>query len=188
MKRSEPQEVLAQTRTLVMQLQSGDQEALQPLMKRTYDRAYRLAVAICRDRHLAEDVVQEAFLSVFRSIHQLRDPLAFQTWLARIVDNRCRKVMGKRRSVILDEEEREKVADKTSTDGLERKVAGRMNLNQAMEQLTDQHRQVLTLREVMGYTYDEIADILQVPLGTVRSRLAGARRNLAALLQGENRS
>jgi RNA polymerase sigma factor (sigma-70 family) len=185
-KRSEPQEILAQTKTLVLQLQSGDEQALQPLMKRTHDRAYRLALAICRDRHLAEDVVQEAFLSVFRSIHQLREPLAFQTWLARIVDNKCRKVMGKRRSLILDQEERERAADKTSTDGLERRVAGRLNLNQAMEQLSEAHRQALTLREVMGYTYDEIADILQVPVGTVRSRLAGARRNLAAIIQGDS--
>lgn len=179
---------MTQTKTLVLQLQSGDEQALQPLMKRTYDRAYRLAVAICRDRHLAEDVVQESFLSVFRSIHQLRDPLAFQTWLARIVDNRCRKVMGKRRSLLLDEEEKAKKAPRKATDGLERRVAGRLNLEQALDQLSEQHRQAITLREVMGYTYDEMADILEVPVGTVRSRLAGARRNLASILRGETNS
>lgn len=187
MKRSESPEVLAQTKTLVLRLQAGEETALHPLMERTRDRAFRLAMAICRDRHLAEDVLQESYLSVFRSIHQLRDPLAFQTWLARIVDNRCRKIMGKRRSLIMDEEERNKAAGDPSTGGLERKVAGRMNLEQAMQELTEKDRQVLTLREMMGYTYDELSAILEIPVGTVRSRIANARRRLAAALQGQEK-
>ncbi len=179
-------ETLAHTRTLVLQLQSGQADAFQGLMERTRERAFRLAMCICRDRHLAEDIVQEAYLSVYRSIHQLREPLAFQTWLARIIDNRSRQVMGKRRSIVMDEEQRRQAAGDPATTGLARKVAGRMNLQDAMDRLTEYDRQIITLREVMGYTYDEIAEILEVPVGTVRSRLANARRRLAGLLQGDN--
>ncbi len=165
-----------EVRRLVLRLQDGDRSAFETLVERTQRSAYRLGYSVSQDHHLCQDAVQDAYMSVLQNIRQLRDPNAFTTWFTRIVVNRCKKLLKQKRPQSLTEViEQEKGP---STDGLEEKTGRRLQLKTALLKLTDTDRTILSLREVQGYSYDEISTILDIPMGTVKSRVANARRRL----------
>lgn len=165
-----------EVRRLVLRLQDGDAEAFEPLVARTQRSAYRLSYSVAQDHHLCQDAVQDAYLSVLQNIRQLRDPGAFTTWFTRIVINRCKKLLKQKRPQSLSEVV--EAGQGPSTDGLEEKTGRRLQLKKALLRLTDTDRTILSLREVQGYSYEEIAEILDIPMGTVKSRVANARRRL----------
>ena len=170
---SQPREEL---RRLVLRLQDGDQSAFESLVEKTQQSAYRLTFSMAQDHHLCQDAIQDAYVTVLQSIRQLRNPAAFTTWFSRIVINRCKRLLKTRRPSSLDD-----IVEKgqgPSTDGLEEKTGRRLQLKKAMRQLTDTDRTIISLREVQGYSYEEIAEILDIPMGTVKSRIANARRRL----------
>lgn len=162
-------------RRLVLRLQDGDRTAFESLVAQTQNSAYRLGYSVSQDHHLCQDAVQDAYISVLKNIRQLRDPRAFTTWFTRIVINRCKRLLRQKRPQSLTE-----VGEKEgpSTDGLEEKATRRIHLSRALLKLTDTDRTILSLREVQGFSYEEIAQILDIPLGTVKSRVANARRRL----------
>ncbi|HXE73394.1 MAG TPA: sigma factor, partial [Candidatus Nitrosotenuis sp.] len=88
---------------LVRRLQDGDPAALEPFIRETQGVAWRLAYSYLQDRHCCEDALQEVYLAVYRHIGQLRDPRAVHTWLCRIVANRCRRLLRRRRADSLEE-------------------------------------------------------------------------------------
>lgn len=139
--------------------------------------AFRLAYSLLGDRHQSEDVVQDVYLTVFQSIRQLRDLDAFRTWFGRIISNRCKRLLRGRRPIPLAEVV--EAGKDPSTDGLEEKAGRRLELRKALERVTDTDRTILTLREVMQFSYEEMAEVLDISVGTVKSRLANARRRLA---------
>lgn len=168
---------------LVRRMQDGDGAALELFIAETQGPAWKLAFSLLRDRHRAEDCLQDVYFTVHRTVGQLRDPLAAQTWLLRIVTHRCRKLLARGRPAdSLDE-----LAEEGREPGIpDPAVAAqeRLGLRQALERLGPQDREVLTLRETMQLSYGEIADALKVPLGTVRSRLAKARLRFVQALTG----
>lgn len=151
------------------------------------DAAYRLAVALTRSRVDAEDVVQEAMLRAFRSIDTLRDGESCG-WLLAIVRN-CfltgRARLRKRAAISApEEEERMANAPIDSAEQPENLSLGgerRRMLSGLIANLSEEHREILVLREVEDLSYREIADLAAVPIGTVMSRLARARSALRAL-------
>jgi RNA polymerase sigma-70 factor (ECF subfamily) len=165
-----------EVRRLVLRLQDGDRTAFEALVARTQRSAYRLGYSVAQDHHLCQDAVQDAYISVLQNIRQLRDPSAFTTWFTRIVINRCKKLLKQKRPQSLTEVVEQ--GKGPSTDGLEEKTGRRLQLKKALLRLTDTDRTMLGLREVQGYSYEEIAEILDIPLGTVKSRVANARRRL----------
>lgn len=165
-----------EVRRLVLRLQDGDRAAFERLVERTQDSAYRLSYSLAQDHHLCQDAVQDAYISVLRNIQQLRDPSAFSTWFTRIVLNRCKKLLKQKRPQSLAELVEQ--GEGPSTNGLEEKTGRRLQLRKALLRLTDTDRTILSLREVQGYSYEEISEILDIPLGTVKSRVANARRRL----------
>lgn len=165
-----------EVRRLVLRLQDGDLAAFEPLVARTQRSAYRLGYSVAQDHHLCQDAVQDAYISVLQNIRQLRDPSTFTTWFTRIVVNRCKKLLKQKRPQSLDEVVEQ--GQGPSTDGLEEKAGRRLQLKKAILRLTDTDRTILALREVQGYTYEEIAEMLDIPMGTVKSRVANARRRL----------
>jgi RNA polymerase sigma factor (sigma-70 family) len=163
-------------RRLVLRLQDGDRSAFEQLVSHTQGSAFRLGYSVSQDYHLCQDAVQDAYISVLKNIRQLRDPRAFTTWFTRIVINRCKRLLKQKRPQSLTE-----VVEQNkdpSTDGLEEKTGRRMQLSKALLKLTDTDRTILSLREVQGYSYEEISEILDIPMGTVKSRVANARRRL----------
>jgi RNA polymerase sigma factor (sigma-70 family) len=170
---------------LVRRMQDGDGQALECFIQETQQVAWRLAFSLLRDRHRAEDCLQDVYFSVYRSVHQLRDPYAAQTWLLRIVTHRCRRLLRSRPAASL-EELAESGVEPAAPDPTE-KTRERLGMEQALARLGPQDREVLTLREMMQLSYEEIAQGLQIPLGTVRSRLAKARQRFVQALTGKGR-
>ncbi|HEY4001789.1 MAG TPA: RNA polymerase sigma factor [Candidatus Xenobia bacterium] len=162
---------------LIRRLQDGDVKALEPLIRQTERLGMGLAMARLGHRQTAEDVLQDAFLTVFQEIGRLREPAAFRTWFCRIVENRCRRL---RRRPLPDPLE----DDGLAVSGGNTDLLRRLDLQRAMRLLPEEDRSLLFLREVQSMSYDELAVTLGVPLGTVKSRLAEARRRLLAAWNG----
>ncbi len=151
-------------------------------------RVYGICYHMMGNREDALDCAQEAMLRAFRAFETFRQDARFSTWLSRIATNVCLDALRKRRDVVsLEAAREEKGFDPPDpTPGayarLEEKERRRL-LRQAMEQLPLEMRQVIVLREMEGMAYDEIAQALNLPLGTVKSKVSRAREKLCAILQ-----
>ena len=149
----------------------GDERAIRWILSRYRDRVVRLAAHVLHNSREAEDVAQEAFVKAFRQIAQFRGESGFYAWLYRIVINLC-----------LDRMRRKCASSETPLDGTMPSLIAttpdiekRLAVEQVLNSLTPPMRAALVLREVEGLEYAEIAAVLQIPVGTVRSRLNTAR-------------
>ncbi len=145
--------------------------------------AFRVALGVLHNREDAEDVVQEAMVRAYRNFHRLRDRERFRSWLARIA---WRLALDRRRSSLRRERRELAAADPPASPSLE-DLAVRSefqeHLHRAMEELPEKLRLALVLAAVEGYNMREVAGLLGVPEGTVRSRLHAARKRLAERLR-----
>ncbi|MEK7705075.1 MAG: sigma-70 family RNA polymerase sigma factor [Myxococcota bacterium] len=181
---------------LVERACAGSEAAFSELVARYYRRALRVAFGLVKDRHDAEDVVQDAFARVHRRLGEFEGNSAFYTWLYRIVVNlsidTLRRHRRERRVDIEDESARDAIStgselwpryDSTRpAQEAERRELGRQ-LAVALGGLPEIHQAVILLRELEGLSYEEIARTLRIKKGTVMSRLFHARRGLQTLLQ-----
>jgi RNA polymerase sigma-70 factor (ECF subfamily) len=149
------------------------------------DAAYNLARFLMRNDHDAEDVVQEASLRAFRFFDNFRGENS-RAWFLRIVRNTSFTVLKKNRpdemNIAFDEELHGGQTPPMDTGVALDRAQDRQTVRAAIEQLAPEFREAITLRELEGASYKEIADIAGVPIGTVMSRLARARRNLQEIL------
>jgi len=180
----------------VERARDGDHDAFRVLVERYQARLFRLALRVLRDEEQARDAVQDAFLKIYRSLGRFEGRSSFYTWAYRLVVNQCLDARRRDRSdrhVPYEEDQRpDSVAAGGSglagalplpEDELERaELRGR--LQGAIDGLPDEARRTFLLREVDGLSYAEIAAALEIPKGTVMSRLHYARRRLRAALQG----
>lgn len=175
----------------VARARKGDHAAFRELVERTQGRAYGLALRVLRDEEMARDVVQDAFLKAYGSLDRFEGRSSFYTWLYRIVMNLCldrkRRDRGSRRVEWSEEVEHELPADPEDPSQPEPHLAMergelRAQLLGAIAQLPDDARRTLELREIDGLSYQEIAQCLGVPKGTVMSRLHYARRRVRQAL------
>jgi RNA polymerase sigma-70 factor (ECF subfamily) len=169
-----------QERRLVREVQGGSAEALEELFRREWPRAYRAAYLVVHDAAAAEDIAQEAFLAAVRAIHSFDRRRPFGPWMHRIVVNRAIDVTRARtlrREVdALAAESAEAPADPPSTPFSGEVVA-------ALAELSPEHRAVVVLRFVFDYTPGEIAHALDMPRGTVNSRLRRALDRLGEVIE-----
>jgi len=172
-------------RELVARMRGGDAEALRLLMERYQQRVFALIFGIVRDRHEVEDVAQEVFLKVFMRISAFDGRSRFYTWLYRVAANAAKDHLKKRirrPAVPLDED-----AGIPDTAGGPRERAAtredRRMVREAIASLPPRYREVLALRELEGFTYNEIAGVLRLSMGTVESRLHRARARLKRRLE-----
>lgn len=178
---------------------NGDHDAFRLLVERYQGRAYRLALRVLRDEESARDAVQEAFLKAYRSLDRFEGRSSFYTWFYRIVMNLCLDAKRRQpagRTVEWDEQVAMQTPTATGLDAVDpdyQRATGpsgeleraelRDALRRAIEQLPDDARRTLLLREVDGLSYAEIAEALDIPKGTVMSRLHHARRRVRAVLE-----
>ena len=156
---------------LVAACAAGRPEAFRELLARYRRSAVTLAYQMLGNAEDAEDVAQEAFVRVFEAIPRFRGQAAFPTWLYRIVTNLCLGSRRRRRVTVgLDAVREPRAADSPS-----RSVTEGLLARQVMAAMPADRRAILLLREQEGLSYREIADALDLPLGTVRSRLSKAR-------------
>ena len=173
-------------RSLVVRAKTGDREAFSLLITYNIQRVYRAAFAIMKNRDDAEDIAQETFVRAYQSISRFDEARPLFPWLYRIARilslNRIQRV-GKRETAIPDFDY---LSD--SSAGPEDSVIAteeRDRVRDAVRRLPEQHRRIIELSHFQECSYREIADILDVPMGTVMSRLYNARRKLRELLETE---
>jgi RNA polymerase sigma-70 factor (ECF subfamily) len=183
---------------LVRRVQEGDRAAFRRLFDLHHRKAYAVAFGVLKHRQDALDVVQEAFVKVHKNLGNFQGTSSFYTWLYRIVmnlaiDHLRRRKIG--RNVEYDDAVL-KDGDAAADDGIlprmldanPRKAVIRRELLAKMEAalaaLPEYHRQVILLREVEGLSYEEMAEALDVPKGTIMSRLFHARKKMQTALQG----
>jgi RNA polymerase sigma-70 factor, ECF subfamily len=170
------EETPVEERAWIRRCQQGDEQAFRDLLRRYRGQAVWLAAQILHDRTEAEDVVQEAFLQVFRSIRKFRGDSSFYSWLYRIVVNLC---LSRTRRV---SSQTTSLRDESPAGvGSAPRWELRLEIEALLAQLGDELRTTLLLREVVGLSYAEIATELDIPIGTVRSRLSAARQQFREL-------
>lgn len=179
---------------LVERVQAGDKQAYGLLVAKYQRKLLRLVSRLVRDPAEAEDVAQEAFIKAYRALPGFRGESAFYTWLYRIGVNTAKNWLvanGRRAptSTGLDNEEAEDYGESDllqDVDTPERLLMSKQigdTVNAAMEKLPDELRTAITLREVDGLSYEEIAQVMDCPIGTVRSRIFRAREAIAEKLR-----
>ena len=168
---------------LVVRAAAGDREAFASLAASHVDRCYALAYRILRDPHRAQDASQQALLGAWRDLPTLRDPERFDAWLHRLVVHACyAEARGTRRW----NSARVRVLPLSDVDpDPASSVADRQLLEDAFGRLSPEHRAVVVLHHHLGYPLTEIAATLGVPVGTARSRLHYAVRQLRTVLDAD---
>ncbi|HEU4921171.1 MAG TPA: RNA polymerase sigma factor [Candidatus Limnocylindrales bacterium] len=172
-------------RDLVEAAQRGDQGAFVDLVRSHGDGLFRLAHRILRDVDRAEDALQDALVIAWRDLRDLRDPDRFDAWARRLLTNVCidHARRDRRRATNL----RVLPVERAAADDLAG-IADRELLERAFRRLTPEERAILVLRHYLGYEPSEIAEVLGVPGGTVRSRLHHAHRAMRAALDADARA
>lgn len=182
---------------LIERVKRGDTKAFEMLVVKYQRRIERLIGRMVRDVDLVADLAQETFIRAYRAIPQFRGESAFYTWLYRIAVNTAKKALVelKRDPLVVessrlsgdDDDETSRVENEL-TDGetpeavlASREIAAVVNA--AIEALSDDLRQAITLREIEGLSYEEIATVMNCPIGTVRSRIFRAREAIAERLR-----
>jgi RNA polymerase sigma-70 factor, ECF subfamily len=175
---------------LAVRAAAGDRAAFEALVLRYQSRVYRLVRILAGDLPDAEDLTQETFIRAYRAIGGFRRDSTFRTWLHRIAVNATWSHLARRRQgVSLETLESDSDADVAASDvaacgdDLESALIRRQAIDRALATLSTEARLVITLRDIHGLEYREIATLTGVPIGTVESRLFRARRRLRPLLQ-----
>ena len=184
--------------SLVRRVQRGDKAAFDTLVLKYQHRVLKLVQRFIRDPHQAEDVTQEAFIKAYRALPAFRGDSAFYTWLYRIAINTAKNalVATKRRPMDynLDMQDPEqydlhaKLKDPDTPEGLLLTEEIRQTVNRAIDELPEDLRTAIVLRELEGLSYEDIARTMDCPVGTVRSRIFRAReaidRRLSQVFDG----
>ena len=188
---------MSSEKVLVQQAKAGDRNAFAALVSAYETKIYNLALRYLGNREDAMDASQEVFLRVFRFLPGFQEESGFSTWIYRIGVNVCKDMLAKQsrrneQSLEVEDEDDEQrtmeLADHRYTpEQIVENAELRSVLSEAIAALPDQQREVIVLRDIQGLSYDEIANVLSLEPGTVKSRLSRARENLRKkLLQNGN--
>ena len=170
---------------LVERARDGDDIAFEQLIDLDGDRCYAIAYRILRDAERAQDAVQQAFILAWRDLPRLRDPERFGPWLYRLLINACYEELRRHRRWTT--QIRVLPADGPGGPDPTISVDDRDTLDRAFRRLTPEHRAVFVLHHHAGLPLAEIAAVVGVPLGTVKSRLHHATRALRAAIAADSR-
>ena len=179
---------------LVRRFNDGDREAFAELVRRYQDRIFTLCLRWMRDRQVAEEVAQDVFIAVYKALGRFRGEAKFSTWIFRVATNHCKNRRLYRQRRHSDKHEplegtpredgpsRQLPSTRPGTDRRAMRSEAERILQDALDTLDEGHRTIIILRDIEDLPYEEIADILELPRGTVKSRLHRARAQLARAL------
>lgn len=178
-----------QEKLLVSRSQKGDISAFEELIYNYEKKAYNIAFRIMGNEEDAKDMTQEAFIKIYKSIGNFRGESTFSTWLYRIVTNVCLDELRKRKKnstipleMNIETEKGNAVlelsAEKETPEDIYEQVEKKHMIQSAISSLADDYKTVIILRDVQGFSYEEIATMLNCSLGTIKSRINRARNLL----------
>lgn len=182
---------------LIERVKRGDMKAFEMLVVKYQRRIERLIGRMVRDADLVQDIAQETFIRAYRAIPQFRGESAFYTWLYRIAVNAAKKALVEmKRDPIVTESARASRDEEDETSRVENELSDgetpeallaskeiAATVNASIDALSEDLRQAITLREIEGLSYEEIAEVMNCPIGTVRSRIFRAREAIALKLR-----
>src|SRR5687767_933212 len=182
---------------LIERVKRGDAKAFEMLVVKYQRRIERLIGRMVRDVDLIPDIAQETFIRAYRALPQFRGESAFYTWLYRIAVNTAKKALVElKRDPLVPEAAYTPVDDGEETSRVENELSDgetpeavlaskevAATVNAAIDALSEDLRQAITLREIEGLSYEEIAEVMNCPIGTVRSRIFRAREAIAQRLR-----
>jgi RNA polymerase sigma-70 factor (ECF subfamily) len=187
----------ADERQLVRRAQKGDKEAFEVLVQRHQHRVFAVARGILKRQEDVEDIAQQVFVKAYFSLKRFDQRAAFSTWLYKITVNECWDLLRKRKARPLvyeadfsEEQSRQFSASEQQADGgpdTSERLATRQRLENMLAQLDDRDRAMLILKEVEGFSVEEIADSLGLNANTVKVRLFRARRRVVEYSRRERR-
>jgi len=183
-------------RVLIERSQQGDIESFEALIKKYQVYAYNIAYRMTSNKEDAKDITQEALIKAYKSINNFRFDSSFSTWLYRIVTNTCIDMLRKEnkiktitidKSIETDEGEyqREIRDNRDLPEYMLEEKERREVIRRSIKKLSEKYREVLILRDIQNFSYEEISEITDLPLGTVKSRISRARYNLKEILSKE---
>jgi RNA polymerase sigma-70 factor (ECF subfamily) len=182
-------------RLLLKKSKNGQPDAFERLIAEHQKRVYNIALRMLGNPEDASDAAQEVFIRVFKSLHGFKGQSSFSTWIFRITKNVCLDELRKRKRrnfISIDKEidygdgavklqiEDERFTPEESAERAELSY----NVRNSIAKLPEQHRILIILRDIQNFSYDEIARILQIPDGTVKSRINRARKALREIING----
>lgn len=173
---------------LIVKAQAGDRRSFDALVAATYQLVYNTAYRVLGEPEAAADATQTAFVRAYRSLHNFRRSSSFSTWMYRIVTNVCIDKLRLRERephdslTVEDENERQGQRDlpdeRSRPDTLTEKRELQEAVHQALSRLKPEQRLIIVLYDLNGFSYENISEMLNVPLGTIKSRLNRARKAL----------
>lgn len=179
---------------IVRRFRDGDQRAFSELVRRYQDRVYTVCLRWLGDPAVAEEVAQDVFMALYRSLGEFRGESQLSTWIFRVAVNHCKNRRLYRMRRAWDRHEpleglntdegpsRQIPSEGPGTDAARHRSEAGEILSDALAQLDEAQRSIIVLRDIEDLPYEEIADILDLPRGTVKSRLHRARAELARVL------
>jgi RNA polymerase sigma-70 factor (ECF subfamily) len=183
--------------TLVQRVRTGDQRAFKTLVERYQKKVFSVAFGMLKDREEARDVSQEAFVKVYKYLDHFKGDASFYTWLYRITVNICIDVMRRKGTSKGDQVEFDETIQLDTTEANLGALGSKLGTNPqkaalrkelaekiqaALQEVPEKHRAILLLRELEGMSYEDLARTLDIPKGTVMSRLFHARLKVQKVL------
>ena len=178
--------------SIIGEVLAGDANAFEDIVRMYEKNVYNIALRMSGSREDALDISQESFLKAYHSLHSFRGDSRFSVWLYRIVSNTCLDFLRERKRraevpLVREDDEGEagdtRIADESlSPETLFERAQTREALQRGLESLPEDQRKILLLREIQGFSYEEIGKILSLESGTVKSRIFRARRKLCEFL------
>jgi RNA polymerase sigma factor (sigma-70 family) len=179
-------EVVLQTdeEQLVQRAAKGDESAYGKLVQRYHSRLYNFVRSMVRNDELAEDITQESFVKAYFSLNKLQNAGSFKSWLFRIANNNTLDYLRKKRPQMVDVDDsvHEAYVDDRTPEDAALSNARTAHIRSALAKLKPDQRNILIMCDLQGFSYQEIAEALNIPFGTVQSRIFYARKKLKDLL------
>lgn len=173
---------------LIKKAKAGDEESFEALISGCQKKAYNIAYRYLRNEEDALDALQESFIKTFRYLNKFKGDSKFETWVYRIVVNTCNDILRKNskskmvESIYKTEGEDEFVLEIPDTSRtpekllLQKEESGK--IVESLEKLSTEHKEIILLRDIQGFSYEEISEIMKCSVGTVKSRLSRSRLKL----------
>lgn len=181
---------------LIQKAKSGDEKSFESLILSCQSKAYNIAIRYLKNEEDALDALQESFIKIFRHLNSFKEDSRFDTWVYRIVVNTCNDMLRKNSnrkitdSIFKTEDDKETIIEIPDTSGSPEEALDRKEKTEhilmCLEKLSQEQKEIIVLRDVHGFSYDEISEILECSIGTVKSRINRSRLRLREILLEQN--